>query len=159
MKIRPSVWEITWRYLIFSVIIAAAVFGMFFTIFFPYDSETKQLTVASWGVFHHLIVYFTITVIIFFYIVSITSYYYVIESKYFLMKRFGKEIAFEYKNIQFIDIEASRKKKQVIFYTTKARTKYLIGDKDGVLLETLIKKCPNIMSVEEFRRKHPEERY
>lgn len=94
-----------------------------------------------------------------FYIVSLTSFYYQIENSYFIMRRFGKTYEFEYKSIEFIDIEESKKKNMVIFYTPKSKTKYLLGDKERKLLETLIKKCPNVLTVEEFRRKHPEEKY
>ena len=90
---------------------------------------------------------------------SAFTYYYVIESKHFTMRRFWKEYVFDYKNIEFVDIEESRRKGQVIIYTKKSRTKYLIGDRKGVLLETVIKKCPQTMTVDEFRRAHPEERY
>ncbi len=90
---------------------------------------------------------------------SLISYYYIVEDKYFIMKKFGKEYQFDYANIEFIDIEESQKKKMVIFYSPKSKTRYLLGDKDGKLLETLIKKCPPTISVNEFKRKHPEERY
>ena len=93
------------------------------------------------------------------YIPSVTSFYYIIEDYHFIMKRVGKDYQYDYKNIEFIDIEKSKKKKMVIFYSSKAKMRYMLGDKDGVLLETLIKKCPNTMSVEEFRRRHPEEKY
>ena len=47
----------------------------------------------------------------------------------------------------------------IIFYSTKAKMRYMLGDNDGKVLETLIKKCPNILTKEEFRRRHPEESY
>ena len=80
------------------------------------------------------------------------------ESKYFIQKKFGREYQFDYSNIEFIDVENSKKKKMIIFYSKTAKMRYMLGDKDGVVLDTLIKKCPNVMSVEEFRRKHPEEK-
>ena len=75
------------------------------------------------------------------------------------MKRYFKEYLFDYDKIEFIDIEQSKKKDMVIFYSSTAKMKYLLADKEGKLLEALIKKCPNTLSVEEFRRKHPEEKY
>lgn len=75
------------------------------------------------------------------------------------MYKYKKEYVFDYKSIEFIDIEESKRKKQVIFYSPRARTRYLLGDKNGKLLETLIKKCPNTLSVAQFRAKHPEEKY
>ena len=98
-------------------------------------------------------------VIIGVYIFSVVSYYYVIEDKYFVVKKFGREIEFNYDNIEFIDFAQSEKKRQVIFYSTKGKMRFLLGDKEGKLLETLRKKCPNTLTVSEFRSKHPEERY
>ena len=159
MKLRPSVWNITWRYLIVAFIILAATFGMTFSVFFQYNQETGLMNVREFGFSQIFVLVLIPTVLIIFYVLSITSYYYVIEKKFFVMKRFWKEISFDYSNIEFIDIEESRRKKQVIFYGSKCKMRFLLGDKDGKLLETLINKCPNTLTVEEFRRKHPEERY
>ena len=84
---------------------------------------------------------------------------YVIEDKYFAVRRLKKEYVYDYNSIIFIDFEASKRKKMVILYTKKSGMKYMLGDKDGKLLETLEKKCPNTMSVSEFRRTYPQARY
>ena len=93
------------------------------------------------------------------FIPAFASSYYIVDKHSFIVKKYGRETEFDYSNIEFIDIEASQKKKMVIFYSKTARMRYLLGDKDGILLETLIKKCPETMSKEEFRRRHPEEKY
>ena len=141
------------------------VFGIIFGISFAtclnvfFDFTPNGLVPYPFGVSQ--ILFFVIFGVIFIvaYIFALFNFSYVIEDKYFAVRRFKKEICYDYKNIEFIDIETSRRKRQVIFYTKGARMRYLLGDKDGVLLETLIKKCPNVMSVEEFRTRHPEERY
>lgn len=92
------------------------------------------------------------------FIPAITGYYYQVENRYFLMKRFGKEYQFDYNNIEFVDFEESKRKKMVIFYTQKAKMKYLLGDKEGKVIEALEKNCKNLLSKEEFVRRHPEER-
>ena len=159
MKLRPKVWSVTWRYLIFSLIVILVAIGITFNIYFYNDPKTGQIVFTGFGFAQILIPVLIFGVLISFYFVSIFSYYYVIEDKYFILKKMGKEFVFEYKNIEFIDIEESQKKNQVIFYSQKSKTRYLLGDKDGKLLETLIKKCPKTMTVEEFKAKHPEERY
>ena len=159
MKVRPSIWSITWRYLIVSLVIIAIMFGFFFSLFIGFNKDTGQAYLMPWGVSQTIFVIILGVALIAIYIASIMFYYYIIEDKYFTIVRYGKQLSFEYKNIEFIDIETSKRKHQVIFYSPKARTRYLLGDKEGKLLETLIKKCPNTMSVEEFKRRHPEERY
>ena len=159
MKVRPSIWSITWRYLVVAIIIIAILFGLFFSFFIGVDKETGTPYLLPWGVSQILLVVLIGTAFIAIYIASILFYYYIIEDKYFTIVRYGKQLSFDYRNIEFIDIETSKRKNQVIFYSPKAKTRYLLGDKDGKLLETLIKKCPKTMSVEEFRRRHPEERY
>ncbi len=158
MKVKVSVWRITWRYLIVSLIVLGALFGVSFTLFITVN-EAGETIPATWGVGQYMLVIFAGVALLFFYFLSIFSYYYVIEKDHFVLKRYWKEYQFDYKNIEFIDIEESKRKKQVIFYSPKSKTRYLLGDKDGVLLDTLIKKCPNTMSVPQFRAKHPEERY
>ncbi len=159
MKYRPKIWSITWRYLIVALILAAAVYGFAYGLFIGSDSETGAPYFLPWGFAQYFLVSLVPTVLIGFYILSVTLYYYTIDEYSFSMFRFGKEFVFEYKNIEFIDIEESKRKHQVIFYSPKSRTRYMLGDKDGVLLETLIKKCPKTLTVEEFKKKHPEERY
>lgn len=135
------------------------MFGFFFSLFIGFNKDTGQAYLMPWGVSQTIFVIILGVALIAIYIASIMFYYYIIEDKYFTIVRYGKQLSFEYKNIEFIDIETSKRKHQVIFYSPKARTRYLLGDKEGKLLETLIKKCPNTMSVEEFKRRHPEERY
>ncbi len=159
MKVRPSIWSITWRYLVVAAIVVAAAFGMFFSIFFKIDQTNGAISLAPWGISHYIFFIVMGVSLIAIYIFSIVTYYYVIEDKFFTVKRYGKAIDFDYRNIEFLDINESKRKHQVIFYSTKGKMRYLIGDRKGLLLETLIKKCPKTLTVEEFRRKHPEERY
>ena len=159
MKYRPKIWSITWRYLILAFVLAAVVYAFTFGLFIGNDPETGRPFFIPWGFSQYFIVTLVPTVLIGFYILSITLYYYKIDDYSFSMFRYGKEFVFEYKNIEFIDIEEGKRKNQVIIYTPKSRTRYMLGDKNGILLETLIKKCPKTLTVEEFRKKHPEERY
>lgn len=159
MKLKISLWRITWRYLIAALAIIVLLLAFGFQIYLARDTQTGRVILAPWGAGQIIFTVFIFGSVIIGYILSITSFYYTIEEDYFTVKKFTKVVEYDYKNIEFIDIETSKRKKQVIFYSKVARMRYFLGDKRGVLLDTLIKKCPNTMSVEEFRRAHPEEKY
>ena len=158
MKLKVHPWRIIWRFLVALLVIYIAFLGVFIWLFFTIN-ENGQIVALEWSFRQTLIIIIMVILGFSMLVPSLISYYYIVEDKYFIMKKFGKEYQFDYANIEFIDIEESQKKKMVIFYSPKSKTRYLLGDKDGILLETLIKKCPPTISVNEFRRKHPEERY
>ena len=158
MKLRVNLWSITWRYLLVFFIIFAIAFSTSFNLFFTVN-ENRQIVGAGFGTPQIIFVVVFAGLFVGTYLAAVFGFYYIVEDKFFVVKRLGTEQQYDYSNIEFIDIETSRKKNQVIFFTKKSRVRYLLGDKDGVLLETLIKKCPKIMTVNEFRARHPEERY
>ncbi len=157
MVVRIHPWRITWRYLaVFAVLLIVGLIsfsGLFLTM------SNGSLVLRPWGATHTAFVTVFATAFVALYPFALFGQSYVIEDKYFAVRKFKKEFVYEYKNIEFIDFDESKRKKMVILYTKKSRMKYLLGDKDGLLLETLIKKCPDVMNVYEFRRRHPEERY
>lgn len=157
MVVRIHPWRITWRYLVVFTIIFAVAFSASFSLFFlPGDGGLYVRPFgASQGIF--IGVFFILFVVT--YLMTLLGQKYIIEDKFFIVKRMGKEWIYDYSSIIFFDKEESIRRKMVIIFTKKSRTKYLLGDKDGKLLETVIKKCPNTMTVEEFRRAYPSERY
>jgi len=158
-KLRVHPWRLIWRFLIVLLVIYVVAFGVFFTTFFNVDWVNWHVEPAVWDFRQPLIIAGIFVVGVAMFIPALTSSYYIVDKHSFIVKKYGRETEFEYSNIEFIDIEMSEKKKMVIFYSKTARMRYLLGDKDGILLETLIKKCPETMSREEFRRRHPEEKY
>ena len=157
MVVRIHPWRITWRYLIVFAILFAVTFSASFNLFFlPGEGGIliRPFGVAQGVFFGAFFVLFLVT-----YLMALFGQRYIIEDKYFIVKRLAKEYQYDYSSIIFLDVEQSKKKKMVIIFTKKSGTKYLLGDKDGKLLETVIKKCPNTMTVEEFRRAYPRERY
>ena len=157
MVVRIHPWRITWRYLVVFSILFVVTFAASFNIFFlPGEGGLYVRPFGlSQGIFiGAFAILFTVT-----YLLALFGQCYIIEDKYFIVKRLGKEFQYDYSSIIFFDEEQSKKKNMVIIFTKKSRTKYLLGDKDGKLLETVIKKCPKTMSVEEFRRAYPQERY
>ena len=158
MKVRVSWWRITWRFLLVYLVILIVAFFSFIGAFFSIDWSTFTWTPLEWGTGQTVFISVFAVLFLTTYIPSITCFYFIIDEYSFTQKRIGKDYIFEYKNIEFIDIDESKRKGMVIFYSSTAKMRYLLGDKDGVLLETLIKKCPSIMSKDEFRRRHPEEK-
>ena len=159
MKLKVSTWRITWRYLLATLVVTVAFMGFFSTTFVKLNEGTGRLEFIPWGVLQYVVMGLIIAFIIAFYFITIFNYYYVIEDRVFIVKKYGRTVEYTYNNIEFIDIDESKRKKLVIFYAPTCRTRYLLADKDNVLLDTLIKKCPPTMSVQDFKRKHPEERY
>ena len=157
MKLKIKTWRITWRFLLAALFVLIAIFGMGQRLFF--GMKDGRIVMIPWDIRQFLLISVYLGSSIAFYIISLTSCYYVIEKDHFISRKFGRTLEFQYKNIEFIDIAESERKELVIFYSSKAKMRYLLGDKDGVLLKTLIKKCPDTLTVEEFRKKHPEEKY
>lgn len=156
LKIHP--WRITWRYLLVYIVILAIAFGSCFSIFFKVD-ENGSISFASFGISQGIFIAIFAGLFIATYLMALFGQKYIVEDKYFIVKRLTREYQYDYSNIVFIDIEKSKRKNMVILFSKKSGLRYLLGDKEGKLLETLIKKCPNTMTIEEFRRAYPQERY
>lgn len=159
MKLKVAPWRLIWRFLVVLLIVYVAIFLFLFTMFFNISFDPFSVTPMTWGWQQPLILAILGALGIAAFIPSLTSYYYQIEKHYFLMKKYGREFTYDYNNIEFVDFEESERKKMVIFYTKASKMQYLLSDKEGKILEALKKNCSNLISKEEFRRRHPEEKY
>ena len=130
------------------LIMGAVLFGICFWIFldFPWDFR-QPLIIGIW----------VISSIVFL-VLSLTANYYELNKKYVLVKRLRKELIYYYSDVIYIDEEKSAKKKMVHFYTRQGHARYLNFDKDGILYKTMLERCTNRMSKEEFERKYPDVR-
>lgn len=158
-KLYVRFWPIFWRFLIIFVVSALIAFFGLVGVFISYDLENMTIIFLPWEAKQIIV-----TIIIFFLgigilLMSLFGYYYVIEKDHFLVYKLGRVFQYDYKNIMFIDVEKSKKQNVITFYTPKAKMQYLLKDRQDLLLETLLKKCTNTVSLEEFRRLHPEEKY
>lgn len=158
MIVRIHPWRVTWRYLVVYFIILAITFVSTLSMWFSLD-ENGKVIFNSFGVSQGIFIAVFGALFIATYLMAMRGQYYIIENKYFIVRRLRKEYVYDYSSIVFIDVNESKRKGMVIFFTQKSGMKYLLGDKEGKLLETLIKKCPNSLSLEEFRRQYPRERY
>lgn len=85
---------------------------------------------------------------------SLTQTYYEIKGPVFVHSKMGKVVEYSFSNIIYIDEEFSRKKKMMRFFTREGQEHLLVFDKNAVLFETALKKCP-LITLEEFKRRFP----
>ena len=86
--------------------------------------------------------------------ISITQTYYEINGPVFIHSKMGKIVEYTFNNIIYIDEEFSTSKKMMRFFTKEGKEHLLIFDKNAVLYQTALNKCP-LISLEEFQRRFP----
>lgn len=135
-------------FIIVFLVMGAALFGICFWIFldFPWDFR-QPLIIAFW-----------IVSSIVFLVLSLTKNYYVLEKKYLVVKRYTKELVYYFSDVLYIDEEQSIKKKTIHFYTRQGHARYLSFDRQGIIYKTMLEKCTNRLSKEEFEKGYPDVR-
>ena len=109
----------------------------------------------KWGVYQWLIIAVFVVVSVLMLVLSLTRNFYVIESKYLVVVKGRKEMYYYYGDVVYIDKAQSEKRRVLTFYTNKGHSRYLPFDKDGKIYSTMINKCHNLLSEEEFHTKYP----
>ena len=105
--------------------------------------------------FPYLIISFWLLGAIFFYILTIKMNYYVLHKKYVVVKRYNKELVYNFSDVIYIDEAQSEKKKTIIFVTNKGHERYLIFDKENILYQVMLQKCTNRISKEQLKNRFP----
>ena len=108
-----------------------------------------------WGVTQWMIVAVFVVVSVLMLVLSLTRNFYVIESKYLVVVKGRKEMYYYYGDVVYIDKAQSEKRRVLTFYTNKGHSRYLPFDKDGKIYSTMVNKCHNLLSEEEFHTKYP----
>ncbi len=109
----------------------------------------------TWGVVQIIIIAIYVVFSILMLVLSLTRNFYVIESKYLVTVRGFKEMYYYYTDVVYIDKVQSEKKRVLSFCTNKGHVRYLPFDKDGKIYKTMINKCHNLLSEEEFHIQYP----
>ena len=109
----------------------------------------------KWGVVQILIIALYVIISVFMLVLSLTRNFYVIESKYLVVVKGTKEMYYHYTDVVYIDKEQTEKRKVLCFATNKGHARYLPFDKEGKIYKTLINKCHNLLSEEEFKERFP----
>ncbi|MBR0295696.1 MAG: hypothetical protein IJQ67_07375 [Bacilli bacterium] len=146
MKLKISPLRTIVSFLLAFLFLGVALFFMCWTIFFDFPWDFRQpLIIGLWVVSG-----------IVFLILSLTQNYYILSKKYVTVKRYTKELIYYFADVIYIDEEKSTKKKMIHFYTRQGHPRYLNFDRKGILYQTMLEKCENRMSKEEFERTHPD---
>ena len=127
--------------LIFAVLLFASSFWVFLF--------------EKWGIYQWLIIALFVVVSIIMLVLSLTRNFYVIENKYLVVVKGSKNMYYYYTDVVYIDKAQSERKRVLTFYTNKGHSRYLPFDKNGKIYETMIKKCHNLLSDEEFHSRYP----
>ena len=109
----------------------------------------------KWGVIQILIIILYVVTSIGMLVLSLVRNFYVIESKYLVQVRAFKEAYYHYNDVVYIDKEQSEKKRTLVFYTNKGHVRYLAFDRNGEIYQAMLKKCNNLLSKEEFKKRYP----
>ena len=108
-----------------------------------------------WGVIQILIIILYVLTSIGMLVLSLVRNFYVIENKYLVQVRAFKEAYYHYNDVVYIDKRQAEKKRTLAFYTNKGHVKYLPFDKNGEIYQAMLKKCNNLLSEEEFKKRYP----
>ena len=146
MILRINPWRVILTFLAAFLLLSAVLFAILFNIFLDFPWDFRQ----------PLIISIFILSSIFFLVLSLTKNYYELTKKYIKVKRLGRELIYYFSDVVYIDEEKSVKKKMVHFYTKQGHPRYLTFDKNGIIYKTMLEKCQNRMSKEEFYKKHPD---
>ena len=132
-------------FLIVDLIFAVLLFASSFWVFL----------FEKWGIYQWLIIALFVVVSIIMLVLSLTRNFYVIENKYLVVVKGSKNMYYYYTDVVYIDKAQSERKRVLTFYTNKGHSRYLPFDKNGKIYETMIKKCHNLLSDEEFHSRYP----
>jgi len=132
-------------FIIADLLFAVAIFLSCMTLFL----------FQKWGVIQILIIILYVLTSVGMLILSLKRNFYVIENKYLVQVRAFKEAYYHYNDVVYIDKREAEKKRTLAFYTNKGHVKYLPFDKDGEIYKAMLKKCNNLLSEEEFRKRYP----
>lgn len=115
----------------------------------------KLFVTLPWSAGAYVILFCYIALCIALFIGIALNYFYVVENKGIVVKRLGKSLLYKYSEIIYIDEEESKKTKMVTFVMKNGDVRYLTYDKEGKLLDIMLKNCKNLISKEELKEKFP----
>ncbi|MCD8204690.1 MAG: hypothetical protein LUC16_02565 [Coprobacillus sp.] len=147
MKLKLGLWKITYTFLIAIVIVAAALFGIFFSVFVTPEKW------STWQPYTIIGVWLILSIV--FYILSITQNYYLVSKSEVVQVRMFRKTTYKLDNIIYIDKAVSEKRKMVCFFTREGYKKYLTFDKDGKIYSIMLKECKSLISEEDFHLSYP----
>ena len=145
MKVTVDIKRTLKIFAIMDVIFAAAIFLSCFNLFI----------FNKWGIIQILVIALFILVTGLMLFLSLKRNFYVIESKFLVAVRGFKEMYYHYNDVVYIDKEQSEKKRTLTFVTNKGHVRYLPFDAKGEIYKAMVKKCNNLLDLEELKKRYP----
>ena len=145
MKLIPDRKRTLITFMIADLALAVMLFLSCINLFCFQKFGTTQIVVICVYVF----------ISVFMLVLSLKRYFYVVEGKNLIVVKGTRAMTYEFNDVVYIDEEKSRRKKTVHFCTSKGLVRYLAFDKDGKILDIMLKKCKNLLELDEFKRRYP----
>ncbi len=145
MKVKVDIKRTIRLFIIMDLIFAALLFLSCINLFLFTKFGPIQIMV--------ILVFVAVSVLML--VLSLKRNFYVIENKYIVVVRSFKNMYYNYSDVVYIDKEQSEKRKILCFATNRGDARYLPFDKNGEIYKTMLKRCNNLLSEEEFKRRYP----
>ena len=145
MRLRISFWRMLKIGIIATLIGAVLVFLGFYQFF----------VTSNWTALQPILIMVYLTICICIFVAVYFNHYYEVTNKEVIVKRLGKLLHYRFNEIIYIDEEQSRNKKTVTFVTSRGDAVYLTYDKEGKLIDILLKECKNLITLDELKAKFP----
>ena len=143
MKVKVDVKRTIRLFIITDLIFAALLFLSCINLF------------SKFGAVQILVILVFVAVSILMLVLSLKRNFYVIENKYIVVVRSFKNMYYNYSDVVYIDKEQSERRKILCFATSRGDARYLPFDAKGEIYKTMLKRCNNLLSEEEFKRRYP----
>ena len=145
MKVKVDIKRTIRLFIIMDLIFAALLFLSCINLFLFTKFGPIQIMV--------ILVFIAVSVLML--VLSLKRNFYVIENKYIVVVRSFKNMYYNYSDVVYIDKEQSERRKILCFATNRGDARYLPFDKNGEIYKTMLKRCNNLLSEEEFKRRYP----
>lgn len=145
MKVKVDIKRTIRLFIIMDLIFAALLFLSCINLFL----------FTKFGPIQIMVILVFVAVSIFMLVLSLKRNFYVIENKYIVVVRSFKNMYYNYSDVVYIDKEQSERRKILCFATNRGDARYLPFDKNGEIYKTMLKRCNNLLSEEEFKRRYP----
>ena len=145
MKVKVDIKRTIRLFIIMDLIFAALLFL----------SCNNLFLFTKFGPIQIMVILVFVAVSVLMLVLSLRRNFYVIENKYIVVVRSFKNMYYNYSDVVYIDKEQSERRKILCFATNRGDARYLPFDKNGEIYKTMLKRCNNLLSEEEFKRRYP----
>ena len=145
MKVKVDIKRTIRLFIIMDLIFAALLFLSCINLFL----------FTKFGPIQIMVILVFVAVSILMLVLSLKRNFYIIENKYIVVVRSFKNMYYNYSDVVYIDKEQSERRKILCFVTNRGDTRYLPFDAHGEIYKVMLKRCNNLLSEEEFKRRYP----